>query len=140
MAGSAAAQLQDLQQKMSRFHGLTGSNPERKEIARQVETECTSVLWQVQGSCSLLCTSCMPLASACIACAECLVQLSELSSAVDVAAENPARFNLTAEELSSRRRWIEATQRQVGPVGVGACSSICHVAFDACRWGDSRRR
>mmetsp|Transcript_2681 Transcript_2681/g.4594 ORF Transcript_2681/g.4594 Transcript_2681/m.4594 type:complete len:225 (+) Transcript_2681:237-911(+) len=84
--GECTESLHEVQQKMSRFHGLTATNPERKEIAKQVETECTSILWQ----------------------------LNELTSAVDVAAENPARFNLTVEELSSRRRWIETTQRQVG--------------------------
>jgi hypothetical protein len=41
------------------------------------------------------------------------LQLNELSSAVDVAAENPARFNLTADEVASRRKWIENTRRQV---------------------------
>lgn len=39
---------------MSRFHGLIGSNPERKEIAKQVETECTSILWQVNAAAALL--------------------------------------------------------------------------------------
>lgn len=59
-------------------------------------------------------------------------QLSELTSAVDVAAENPARFNLTAEELSSRRRWIEQTQRQVR---MGNCMlALVH----ACHWARFR--
>lgn len=81
----ATESLNELQAKMSRFHGLAATNPERKEIAKTVDTECNSIIWQ----------------------------LNELNSAVDVAAENPARFNLTIEECNSRRRWIENTRRQV---------------------------
>jgi syntaxin 6 len=40
-------------------------------------------------------------------------QLNELDNAVDRASENPTRFNLTPEELGSRRRWIGNTRRQV---------------------------
>ena len=36
-----------------------------------------------------------------------------LTEAVDVASENPARFNLTVEEIGSRRKWLETTRRQV---------------------------
>ncbi|KXZ49371.1 SYP6 protein [Gonium pectorale] len=39
--------------------------------------------------------------------------LNELDTAVDRASENPQRFNLTPEELSSRRRWIGNTRRQL---------------------------
>ncbi len=41
-------QLNEVQQKMSRFHGLTANNPERKDLAKQVETECNSIVWQVR--------------------------------------------------------------------------------------------
>ncbi|KAG2422428.1 hypothetical protein HXX76_016043 [Chlamydomonas incerta] len=70
---------------MSRFHGLTATNPERKKIAQSVEEGCGSLSWQ----------------------------LNELDTAVDRASENPQRFNLTPEELSSRRRWITNTRRQL---------------------------
>ncbi|PNH00708.1 Syntaxin-61 [Tetrabaena socialis] len=70
--------VNELQQRMSRFHGLTATNPERKKIAQSVEEGCSSLAWQ----------------------------LNELDTAVDRASENPQRFNLTPEELSSRRRWI----------------------------------
>jgi syntaxin of plants SYP6 len=42
-------QLNEVQQKMSRFHGLTATNPERKDIAKAVDTECSSIVWQVLG-------------------------------------------------------------------------------------------
>jgi SYP6 family syntaxin len=41
------------------------------------------------------------------------MQLKELDSAVERASEEPARYNLTNEELSTRRRWIEMTRRQI---------------------------
>jgi hypothetical protein len=44
-------------------------------------------------------------------------QVNELDSAVNRAAEQPQRFGLTPEEISSRRKWITATRRQV--------SSLC---------------
>lgn len=54
----------------------------------------------------------------------CDPQLNQLSEATDRAAENPARFNLTMEEVQSRRRWLDTTFRQVGahsqwPLGRG---------------------
>ena len=45
--------------------------------------------------------------------APCIVQLDMLTEAVDTAAENPARFNLTIEEIGSRRKWLDSTRRQV---------------------------
>lgn len=77
--------VHELQQRMSRFHGLTAANPERKKIAQSVEEGCDSLAWQ----------------------------LTELDTAVDRASENPQRFNLTPEEISSRRRWVANTRRQV---------------------------
>ena len=41
------------------------------------------------------------------------MQLKEITGAVDKAATDPSRFNLTNEELSNRRRWIENTGQQV---------------------------
>jgi syntaxin 6 len=32
---------------MSRFHGLTATNPERKKVAADVEQGCDSLAWQV---------------------------------------------------------------------------------------------
>jgi hypothetical protein len=42
-------QLNEVEQRLSRFHGLVASNPERKEIAKSVETECNSMTWQVRA-------------------------------------------------------------------------------------------
>lgn len=70
---------------MSRFHGLTATNPERKMIAANVEKGCNS------------------LAN----------ELNQLDAAVEQASENPQRFNLTPEELSSRRKWLNNTRRQL---------------------------
>lgn len=43
-----------------------------------------------------------------------------LREAVDTAAENPARFNLTMEEIQGRRKWLDTQTRQVGFVGKAA--------------------
>lgn len=40
---AARFQVNELQQKMSRFHGLTASNPERKTLAQNVTTGCEQV-------------------------------------------------------------------------------------------------
>lgn len=77
--------VNELQQKMSRFHGLTASNPERKAIASAVDQGCDSVRWQ----------------------------LNELENAVNRAQENPQRFNLSVDELNGRRKWITNTRRQI---------------------------
>lgn len=42
-----------------------------------------------------------------------MVQVNELDAAVNRAAEQPQRFGLTPEEISSRRKWITSTRRQV---------------------------
>eukprot|EP00201_Polytomella_parva_P006085 CAMPEP_0175077422 /NCGR_PEP_ID=MMETSP0052_2-20121109/23386_1 /TAXON_ID=51329 ORGANISM="Polytomella parva, Strain SAG 63-3" /NCGR_SAMPLE_ID=MMETSP0052_2 /ASSEMBLY_ACC=CAM_ASM_000194 /LENGTH=202 /DNA_ID=CAMNT_0016346895 /DNA_START=113 /DNA_END=721 /DNA_ORIENTATION=+ len=70
---------------MSRFHGLTASNPERQTIAAKVQEGVDLLNYQ----------------------------LRQLDIAVDKASENPERFNLTPEELASRRVWISTTRRQV---------------------------
>jgi hypothetical protein len=41
-------QVNELQSKMSRFHGLTAANPERKTIANIVTDGCESLKWQVR--------------------------------------------------------------------------------------------
>ncbi|MEW5319549.1 MAG: hypothetical protein WDW38_010694 [Sanguina aurantia] len=81
-----------LQQKMSRFHGLTSANPERKVLAAAVQAGCDDIAWQVR----------------------------ELEGAVERASENPSRFNLTIEELGSRRRWTTATNKQ----SIGCCNVV----------------
>ncbi|WIA35216.1 hypothetical protein OEZ86_003679 [Tetradesmus obliquus] len=77
--------VNELQSKMSRFHGLTAANPERKTIANIVTDGCESLKWQV----------------------------NELDAAVNRAAEQPQRFGLTPEEIASRRKWISSTRRQI---------------------------
>ena len=62
---------------------LASSHPERKGIAREVNDDCDSIT----------------------------EQLEMLSEAVETSSENPARFNLTFEEIGSRRKWI-STQKQ----------------------------
>ena len=44
---SPCLQVNELQQRMSRFHGLQASNPERKSIAQEVDSACESLKWQV---------------------------------------------------------------------------------------------
>lgn len=39
--------------------------------------------------------------------------MKELEAAVDRAAEQPARFNLTPDEIASRRKWVASTRRQI---------------------------
>jgi hypothetical protein len=39
--------VNELQSKLSRFHGLTAANPERKTIASIVTDGCESLKWQV---------------------------------------------------------------------------------------------
>lgn len=98
------SQYNDIQQKLNRFHTvswphrwqrmgssdilhsppqLASSHPERKEIARDVNEDCDSIT----------------------------EQLEMLSEAVETSSENPARFNLTMDEIGSRRKWI-STQKQ----------------------------
>eukprot|EP00878_Enallax_costatus_P008417 GHUV01008798.1.p1 GENE.GHUV01008798.1~~GHUV01008798.1.p1 ORF type:complete len:226 (+),score=54.80 GHUV01008798.1:292-969(+) len=77
--------VNELQSKMSRFHGLTAANPERKAIASVVTDGCESLQWQV----------------------------NELDNAVNRAAEQAQRFGLTPEEIASRRKWISTTRRQI---------------------------
>ena len=78
-------QYNDIQQKLNRFHTLASSHPERKGIAAEVNEDCDSI-------------------------AE---QLDMLSEAVETASENPARFNLTMEEIGSRRKWIQTQKQKV---------------------------
>ncbi|GAX83411.1 hypothetical protein CEUSTIGMA_g10836.t1 [Chlamydomonas eustigma] len=80
--------VHDLKQKMTRYHGLQSGNPERKILSQQVEAGCQSIRWQ----------------------------LKELAGAVEKASEDPAKFNLTNEELGTRRRWIDNTRDQVTTV------------------------
>jgi len=119
---------------MSRFHGLQASNPERKQIANTVKEGYESVRWQVGGRPPGRPPAWRPIPRPPLACAPHRpapprpaprpaarrppLQLKELDNAVNRAAENPQRFNLTVEEIGSRRKWITGTQRQVG-VGVG---------------------
>ncbi len=41
--------LQDIKQKMARYHGLQANNPERKLLLVQVESGCESAHLQVRG-------------------------------------------------------------------------------------------
>ena len=41
-------------------------------------------------------------------------QVDEMEKAVDVAEKNMARFGLTQQEISNRRKWVLQTRRQVG--------------------------
>ncbi|KAI8471517.1 MAG: Qc-snare protein, Tlg1/Syntaxin 6-family [Monoraphidium minutum] len=77
--------VNELQHKMSRFHGLTAANPERRQIAASVRDGCDSLKWQ----------------------------LKELEGAVDRAAEQPARFNLAPDEIAGRRKWVGSTRRVI---------------------------
>jgi syntaxin 6 len=52
------------------------------------------------------------------------MQLKEIVGAVEKAAIDPAKFNLTNEELSTRRRWIDNTRQQVTLGKIGVCSRV----------------
>ena len=107
---------------MSRFHGLTQANPERKKVATAVTDGCESIKWQVRS-----CKSCRAakslqrfraLRSMCWGMKphylfSLALQLNELDNAVNRAAEQPQRFGLTPEEIASRRKWIGHTRKQV---------------------------
>lgn len=79
------SQYDDIQRKLNRFHMITSSNPDRKSLAREVDADCDSI----DGL------------------------LDMLTEAVDTAAQNPAQFNLTMEEIGSRRKWLTTQRRQV---------------------------
>eukprot|EP00798_Chlamydomonas_sp_ICE-L_P003911 gene3911-13983_t len=87
--------IQDLKQKLSRYHGLQSGNPERRTLKAQIDAGCES------GN----------------------LQLGLLNKAVDKASENPERFNLTNEELAGRRRWIDNSKRQVESLQEGTKSA-----------------
>lgn len=131
-------QVSELQQKMSRFHGLQAANPERKSIASTVQDGCESLKWQVRPRTrqyteryTLPCIHCVLifhqsqapshrwlhnldvfLTLPCCNSIACL-QLNELENAVNRAAEQPQRFNLTPEEITSRKKWVTTTRKQV---------------------------
>ena len=48
-------------------------------------------------------------------------QINELGAAVERARENPEKFNLNEEEVSSRAKWVENTRKQVGE---GRCGPL----------------
>lgn len=155
----------DVQSKVSRFHGLRSTNPEKQLVAQQVESGCEMVLLQVGwvaypprciavgaaggptalapshrlGACGCgvkeaagawlgwisrvtgtaaaghgvwvwagWVMSCFYL-PACTA----LPQCRELEKAIVTACEDPQRYNLTSEELSIRKRWVDNTVQQV---------------------------
>ena len=41
--------IQDIRQKMARFHGLQSTNPERKTLLAQIEAGCDSAQLQVNA-------------------------------------------------------------------------------------------
>eukprot|EP00195_Chlamydomonas_chlamydogama_P015617 CAMPEP_0202908252 /NCGR_PEP_ID=MMETSP1392-20130828/45419_1 /ASSEMBLY_ACC=CAM_ASM_000868 /TAXON_ID=225041 /ORGANISM="Chlamydomonas chlamydogama, Strain SAG 11-48b" /LENGTH=213 /DNA_ID=CAMNT_0049597501 /DNA_START=182 /DNA_END=820 /DNA_ORIENTATION=- len=79
------SQYNEIQQKLSRFHMLTAANPERKSLAKDIESECNAII----------------------------MQLDMTQEAIDIAAHDPVRFNLTVDEVASRRKWLDTTRRQV---------------------------
>ena len=54
-------------------------------------------------------------------------QVEEMAKAVDVAEKNMARFGLTQAEISSRRKWVLQTRRQV-------CRAAIMTQGFPCRW------
>lgn len=103
--------LQDLKTKMLRFHGLQSGNVERKALSSQIDAGCQSLSWQVRGNFAMHASN-LPFRLT-IHCNLQYLKLKELDSAVDRASEDPSRYNLTNEELGTRRKWIEMTRRQI---------------------------
>lgn len=69
-----------------------------------------------------------------------LAQVNELDSAVNRAAEQPQRFGLTPEEISSRRKWITATRRQVSSLCWGLGTPLCQARYGSSSSSRCRRR
>ncbi|GAX83412.1 hypothetical protein CEUSTIGMA_g10837.t1 [Chlamydomonas eustigma] len=80
-----SSQYNEIQQKLHKFHSLSSSSQERRNLGREIDADCDSIKYQ----------------------------LDMLEEAVDTASQNPARFNLTMEEISSRRKWLDTTGRQI---------------------------
>jgi len=66
-----------VQDRYATFERLAMADPQRDSMAKALLEESRSVEWQ----------------------------LEELSRAVNVAARDPARFNITQNEIESRRSW-----------------------------------
>lgn len=57
------------------------------------------------------------------------VQIEEMDKAVDAAENNMARFNLTQQEVASRRKWVTKTQQQVPGLPVSPSQTVIHTFF-----------
>lgn len=77
-----------------------------------------------------------------------LLQVEEMSKAVDVAEKNTARFGLTQAEIASRRKWIMQTTREVcrlvtllaAATPAGACRAVSQALMcTRCVYGGMRR-
>lgn len=80
-----ALQVNKVQDGYTEFERLATTDPQRDSMSKALLEESRSVEWQ----------------------------LEELSRAVNVAAKDPARFNITQNEIESRRSWTESTRYQV---------------------------
>eukprot|EP00243_Klebsormidium_subtile_P000576 TRINITY_DN10998_c0_g1_i1.p2 TRINITY_DN10998_c0_g1~~TRINITY_DN10998_c0_g1_i1.p2 ORF type:complete len:243 (-),score=66.85 TRINITY_DN10998_c0_g1_i1:180-908(-) len=69
----------------ARWEGLSTGSAERDRLTRELESGCESVEWQVD----------------------------ELEKAINVAERDPARFNVSASEIESRRQWTSQTRKEV---------------------------
>ncbi|CAD7697909.1 unnamed protein product [Ostreobium quekettii] len=77
--------VESLLSKFARWGGLSPSNPERLQLGKAIRQGCGNVLWQ----------------------------LDELQSAINKAAQNPAKFDLNEAELERRKSWLSTTRRQI---------------------------
>eukprot|EP00210_Caulerpa_lentillifera_P006052 g5784.t1 len=80
--------VNQVQEKFSRWSDYRPTNPLRKKTGEDLECGCGSILWQ----------------------------LDELQQAIDIASQDPMKFNLTETELSNRQSWVKNTRRQINTI------------------------
>ena len=54
-------------------------------------------------------------------------QIEEMDKAVDAAENNMARFNLTQQEVASRRKWVTKTRQQVPALPILFSQAVSHA-------------
>eukprot|EP00873_Tetraselmis_striata_P008557 jgi/Tetstr1/428821/TSEL_018808.t1 len=83
--------LTALEKSYSRLQALPSTIPEFGRLRHEVQEGCESVSWQVD----------------------------QLQRAIDIAVRNPTRFNLSDEEVESRKQWSRSARQKVDDVRQG---------------------
>jgi len=85
------ASLDKAQTKYLQWQSAARGSAEQKRLEAEVDDECRSFLWQIE----------------------------EMDKAVDAAENNMARFNLSQQEVASRRKWVTKTRQQCETIARG---------------------